>query len=204
MARVVAQILYEMEILPVNKLIETDRSQLVAGYVGQNAGKTLRVLEQARGGILFIDEAYSLASGGQNDFGKEAIDTIVKYMEDHRSEIVIILAGYTEDMKHFLSVNPGLESRFPTIIEFADYSPDELMTIIQGMFAAKHYVLGNGAEQKIREIFADQCNTPHFGNGRFARNLCEKAVRNLSLRVTKEGKYNKEALTTIQPQDIEP
>ena len=202
-ARIVAHLLYEMEILSNDKLVETDRSKLVAGYVGQTATKTLDVLENASGGVLFIDEAYSLASGGSNDFGKEAIDTIVKYMEDHRGEIVIILAGYVDEMKMFLSANSGLESRFPTIIEFPDYSANELLDIIKKMYTEKNYILGEGSQEKLISVFREQEGSLHFGNGRFARNVCEKSIRNLSLRVTKEGIFSKEALTTILPQDID-
>ena len=201
-ARIVARILYEMEALPVNKLVETDRSSLVAGYVGQTAEKTLSVLEQACGGVLFVDEAYSLASGGPQDFGREAIDTMVKFMEDHRSEIVIILAGYTQDMQRFLSMNPGLTSRFPTVIEFPNYTSEELLRIIKGMYEAKHFLLSSGTEEKLVHIFDKERNDPQFGNGRFARNLCEKSIRNLSLRITREGLFTKEALTTIMPEDI--
>lgn len=202
MARIVAHILYEMGVLPDNKLVETDRASLVAGYVGQTAEKTLSVLEQARGGVLFVDEAYSLASGGANDFGREAIDTMVKFMEDNRSEIVVILAGYTDDMQRFLNMNPGLTSRFPTIIEFPNYSCNELLQIIQGMYRTKQFNLGLGTAEKLEEIFEEAKNDPQFGNGRFARNLCEKSIRNLSLRVTKEGVFTKEALTTIMPEDV--
>ncbi len=202
MARIVAKILYEMEILPVNKLVETDRASLVAGYVGQTAEKTLSVFEQAKGGVLFIDEAYSLVSGGENDFGKEAIDTMVKYMEDNRDSIVVILAGYTDDMERFLSANPGLTSRFPNIIDFPNYSSNELLCIIEKMYQANHYALGEGTAEKLIEIFDGARSDPQFGNGRFARNLCEKSIRNLSLRITKSGEFTKEALTTILPEDI--
>ena len=202
MARIVAHILFEMGVLPDNKLVETDRASLVAGYVGQTAEKTLSVLEQARGGVLFVDEAYSLASGGANDFGREAIDTMVKFMEDNRSEIVVILAGYTDDMQRFLNMNPGLTSRFPTIIEFPNYSCNDLLQIIQGMYRTKQFNLGLGTAEKLKEIFEEAKNDPQFGNGRFARNLCEKSIRNLSLRVTKEGVFTKEALTTIMPEDV--
>ena len=202
MARIVAKILFEMGILPSSKLIETDRSSLVAGYVGQTAEKTLSVLEEACGGVLFVDEAYALASGGEQDFGREAIDTMVKYMEDHRSEIVIILAGYTQDMKQFLSMNPGLISRFPNIIEFPNYTAEELLDIIKGMYSARHYVLGPGTEEKLLHIFNREKSSPDFGNGRFARNLCEKSIRNLSLRITRDMLFTKEALTTITPEDI--
>lgn len=202
MARIVANLLHEMEILPTNKLIETDRSALVAGYVGQTAEKTLAVLEQARGGVIFIDEAYSLASGGENDFGIEAIDTIVKYMEDHRDDLVVILAGYTREMQTFMAANSGLLSRFPTVIEFPDYSSAELLQLIEKMYNARHFVLHPATRVRLLEVFDVARNNPHFGNGRFARNLCEQSIRKLSIRITKSNSFTKEALTTILPEDI--
>lgn len=201
-ARIVAKILYEMKILPNNKLVETDRASLVAGYVGQTAAKTLSVLEQARGGVLFIDEAYSLASSDSNDFGREAIDTIVKFMEDNRDDIVVILAGYTKEMKDFFNMNSGLVSRFPTVIEFADYTSIELLDIIKGMFKSNHFVLSPDTDVCLLNIFEKARSEENFGNGRFARNLYEKSIRNLSVRVTKSGVFNQETLTTVLPEDI--
>ena len=203
-ARIVAKILFEMKILSTNKLVETDRSNLVAGYVGQTAGKTLEVLEQARGGVLFIDEAYSLAKGGNTDFGQEAVDTIVKFMEDNRDDIIIILAGYSREMKSFLNMNSGLASRFPTIINFPNYTPEELLSIIKGMYEKENYTLGDGVEEKLLLKFQEAItSTDTFGNGRYARNLCEQSIRNLSLRVSMSGIFTKETLTTIIPEDIE-
>ena len=202
-ARIVAKILFEMEVLLTNKMVEADRSSLVAGYVGQTASKTIEVLEQARGGVLFIDEAYSLANGGENDFGREAIDTIVKYMEDNRGDIVVILAGYTREMKKFFDMNSGLASRFPTVIEFPDYSSEELVNIIKIMYVENNYLLGQGTEEKIYELFIHAKERPYFGNARYARNLYEKSIRNLSVRVSKSGVFTKETLTTVLPEDIE-
>lgn len=202
-ARIVARILFEMKVLPANKLVETDRSNLVAGYVGQTAGKTLEVLEQARGGVLFIDEAYSLAKGGINDFGHEAVDTIVKFMEDNRDDILIILAGYSREMQDFLNMNSGLSSRFPTIIDFPDYAPEDLLLIIKGMYAKENYVIGDGVEDRLLAKFQEaRTSTDTFGNGRYARNLCEESIRNQSLRVSMSGVFTKETLTTIMPEDI--
>ena len=134
-ARIVGHVLYEKGVIAEDKLIETSRADLVAGYVGQTAEKTRKVLESALGGILFVDEAYTLASGGQNDFGKEAIDEILKFMEDHRSNIMIIFAGYTNDMEKFLETNPGLRSRIPNKFDFEDYTVDEMVQI--GLFSLK-------------------------------------------------------------------
>lgn len=202
-ARIVAKILFEMEVLPSNKLVEVDRSSLVAGYVGQTAEKTIEVLDCARGGVLFIDEAYSLANCGENDYGREAIDTIVKYMEDYRDEIVVILAGYTKEMRRFFEMNSGLSSRFPTNIEFSDYSPEELIEIIKQMYVDNHYILAEGTEEKLQKLFIEAKTRPYFGNGRYARNLYEKSVRNQSVRVNKIGVFTRETLTTIFPEDIE-
>lgn len=201
-ARLISRLLYEMNILPNNKLVETDRASLVAGYVGQTATKTLNILEQAKGGVLFIDEAYSLASSDGNDFGHEAIDTIVKYMEDNRDDLVVILAGYTNEMREFFEMNSGLISRFPTVIEFADYSSIELLAIIKGMFKVNNFMLSPEADYLLIEIFEKAKMEKNFGNGRFARNLYEKSIRNLSVRVTKSGVFNKETLTTVLPEDI--
>ena len=134
MARTIANVLYHMGIIGTKKLVETDRSGLVAGYVGQTAIKTREVIESALNGVLFIDEAYALAQGGDNDFGQEAIDTLVKMMDDNRERLVVILAGYSDDMRNFLNQNAGLESRFPNIIEFEDYSTDELLLIAEKMY----------------------------------------------------------------------
>ena len=142
MARIVGEVLYEMGILNTKDVVETDRAGLVAGYVGQTALKTKTVIEQAIGGVLFIDEAYSLVSGAEsNDFGREAIDTLVKDMDDNRDRLVVILAGYSNEMQKFLNMNPGLKSRFPNIIEFPNYSVEELMIITENMLAEKKYKL---------------------------------------------------------------
>lgn len=202
-ARLVAKILFEMEILSSDKLIETDRSSLVAGYVGQTAEKTIEILDQARGGVLFIDEAYSLANCNENDYGQEAIDTIVKYMEDYRDDLVVILAGYTKEMHRFFEMNSGLLSRFPVNIEFPDYSSEELVNIIEQMYEDNNYILGEGSEEKLYRLFFEAKTRPYFGNGRYARNLYEKSIRNQSVRINKTGVFTRETLTTIIPEDIE-
>ncbi len=202
-ARIVAKILFEIEILSSDKIVEVDRSSLVAGYVGQTAEKTLEVLDQARGGVLFIDEAYSLANCSENDYGREAIDIIVKYMEDYRDDLVVILAGYTEEMHRFFEMNSGLSSRFPINIEFSDYSPEELIEIIRQMYRDNNYILGEGTEEKLYKLFVEARTRPYFGNGRYARNLYEKSIRNQSVRVNNIGVFTRETLTTIFPEDIE-
>ena len=202
-ARIVAKILYEMEVLPSDKFVEADRSSLVAGYVGQTAEKTIEILDQARGGVLFIDEAYSLANGNESDYGQEAIDTIVKYMEDYRDDMVVILAGYTKEMHRFFEMNSGLISRFPTNIQFPDYTPNELVEIIEQMYENNNYILGDKVEEKLYRIFISAKEKPYFGNGRYARNLYEKSIRNQSVRVNKMGIFTKKTLTEILPEDVE-
>ena len=203
MARIVANVLYSMGVIHTNKMIETDRSGLVAGYVGQTAIKTRQVIESAIGGVLFIDEAYSLAQGGDNDFGKEAIDTLVKMMDDNRDRLVVILAGYQEDMDHFLSVNSGLYSRFANIIQFPDYSTEELMQIAEKMYTSQGYVLSDGAKQTLKLRFDEARRDSKFGNGRYVRNVFEKSLNNQALRLNSDSSLSKEDLITIAKEDVQ-
>lgn len=202
MARIAANILYQMGVISTNNIVETDRSGLVAGYVGQTAIKTREVIESALNGVLFIDEAYALAQGGPNDFGQEAIDTLVKMMDDHRDHLVVILAGYSNDMQHFLAQNAGLASRFPRVIEFVDYSTEALMQIAQGMYAEQGYVLPDDAVALLRNIFDEAKTQPHFGNGRFVRNVFEKSLNEQALRLARTKEMSVEALSTIIAEDI--
>jgi SpoVK/Ycf46/Vps4 family AAA+-type ATPase len=203
MARTVADVLYNLKVIPTNKLIETDRSGLVAGYVGQTAIKTRQVIETALGGVLFIDEAYALAQGSKNDFGQEAIDTLVKMMDDNRDQLVVILAGYSEDMHSFLRKNAGLQSRFANIIEFPDYTTDELMQIAENMYAGNGYVLDADSQALLREKFAAARLDKQFGNGRYVRNVFEKSINNQALRLSKENNLSQAALSTITKNDIQ-
>ena len=200
-ARILAKRLKELGVIKLDKLVETDRSGLVAGYVGQTALKTREVLEKALGGVLFIDEAYALL-GSHNDFGQEAIDTIVKFMDDHRENIIVILAGYDEDMEKFLDSNAGLRSRFPNIIEFPDYTPSELLQISRLIFKAKGYEISSDTEDALLSMFSKNQQIENAGNGRMARNLCELAIRNHALRVSQIENPTVEQLVTILPQDI--
>ncbi|MDE6566594.1 MAG: AAA family ATPase, partial [Lachnospiraceae bacterium] len=202
MARTVADVLYNMNVIQSNKLIETDRSGLVAGYVGQTAIKTRQVIETALGGVLFVDEAYALAQGGENDYGQEAIDTLVKMMDDNRDRLVVILAGYSEDMKNFLNKNAGLQSRFANIIEFPDYSTDELMQIAEGLYADQGYVLSADGKTALRGKIEVARENKQFGNGRYVRNVFERSLNNQALRLSVESDYNKESLTVITENDI--
>ena len=204
MARIIGDILYNIGILKDRRFIETDRSGLVAGYVGQTAIKTKEKIDAAIGGILFIDEAYSLAQGTDSgqDFGKEAIDALVKGMDDNRESLVVILAGYSRDMDKFLEINPGLKSRFANIIEFKDYSVEELLKISDNIFKNKGYVITLQARDKIKANFKEASRTHSFGNGRYVRNLFEKTVRNQAIRLEKIKNLTKEHLIMIEKDDI--
>jgi SpoVK/Ycf46/Vps4 family AAA+-type ATPase len=200
-ARILAKRFKEIGVIKLNKVVETDRSGLVAGYVGQTALKTRNVLEKALGGVLFIDEAYALL-GSNNDFGQEAIDTIVKFMDDHRENIIVILAGYDEDMEEFLDSNAGLRSRFPNIVEFPDYTPSELLQISRLIFKAKGYEVSPDTEDTLLSNFTKNQQIKNAGNGRMVRNLCELTIRNHALRVSKIPNPTVEQLVTIVQQDI--
>lgn len=204
MARIVGEVLYNLGVLTSKTFVETDRSGLVAGYVGQTAIKTKEVIDSALGGILFIDEAYALAqdAGSGSGFGKEAIDTLVKGMDDNRDNLVVILAGYSDDMDKFLEVNPGLKSRFANIIEFKDYTSEELLVIADKLFKNKGYIITKEARDKMKAIFDEVQGTSDFGNGRYVRNLFEKAVRNQAVRLEKIDNLTKEDLMTIEKSDV--
>ncbi|GIP52342.1 AAA family ATPase [Paenibacillus vini] len=203
MARTIAHVLYHMGIVKTSKLVETDRSGLVAGYVGHTALKTTHVVNEALDGVLFIDEAYALAKGNEQDYGREAIDTLVKLMDDHRERLVVILAGYGEEMMEFLATNPGLKSRFPNIIEFPDYSPDELMVIADGFYSSGSFVLSNEAREKLYRVFEHAVTQESFGNGRYVRNVAERSVNRQALRLTAKPEIYKEELVVIDAADIE-
>lgn len=177
--------------------VETSRVDLVAGYVGQTAEKTRKVLESARGGVLFIDEAYALSNGGVNDFGREAVDEILKFMEDNRDDIVIIFAGYTKEMQEFLNMNSGLRSRVPNNFDFEDYTADEIVEI--GLLGLRNMSY-NVAEESYRTIVKEQyIKTNDHSNGRWVRNINEKIIINMSTRVTRVGGD----INTIEACDIE-
>ena len=171
--------------------MEVGREDLVAGFVGQTAIKTKEIINKALGGVLFIDEAYSLVDGGENDFGKEAINTLIKEMEDHRDELVVILAGYSEDMVRFTQVNAGIQSRFPFIFEFKDYDVNELIEIFCLMVKEKGYVLEQKVIPSLQNYFCDYLSNHVNGNARMVRNLLEKAIQKAILSFkSKEYKPN--------------
>lgn len=199
-ARLVGGIYRALGLLSKGQLVEVDRSELVAGYLGQTATKTSEVVGSALGGVLFIDEAYAL-NGDQ--YGKEAIDTLVKEMEDHRADLVVIVAGYPEPMSEFIRTNPGLQSRFNTVIEFEDYTDDELVGIIEDLSAKNDYDLSEGAITRFREILAATPRGESFGNGRFARNTLEGAIGRHAWRLREEDDPTVEQLRTIEAEDLD-
>ncbi|MGG1331924.1 stage V sporulation protein K [Bacillus haynesii] len=205
-ARLIGRLFYEMNVLSKGHLIEAERADLVGEYIGHTAQKTRELIKKAMGGILFIDEAYSLARGGEKDFGKEAIDTLVKHMEDKRNEFILILAGYSREMDHFLSLNPGLQSRFPISIDFPDYSVSQLMDIAKRMMAEREYQFSPEAEWKLKDHLMAVKSTvspAKFSNGRFVRNLIEKSIRSQAMRLLMGDCYLKNDLITIKSQDLD-
>ena len=203
-ARILSQMLKELGILQKGHTVEVERADLVAQYIGQTAQKTREVLKQAQGGLLFIDEAYSLARGGERDFGKEAIDTLVKAMEDQRDSLVVILAGYPKPMEDFLETNPGLHSRFPLTIHFPDYTDVELYKIALGMLEQREYTLTAQAQQElVRAIRRLRSGDPaRFGNARAVRNLVEQLIRRQAVRLARKPRLTKGELTVITPVDF--
>jgi SpoVK/Ycf46/Vps4 family AAA+-type ATPase len=201
-ARLLAAIYRSLGVVDTGQLVETDRSGLVSGYVGQTALKVMEVADRATGGVLLIDEAYALARGGENDFGREAIDTLVKVIEDRRNELVVIAAGYPDEMADFIGANPGLASRFPKTIFFPDYVEDELWAIFVSIGEKAGYHPDAEAEAKVRAWFAGVPRDKGFGNGRLARNLFEDAVTRQANRVVHIDDPTDEQLTTLTADDI--
>jgi len=205
-ARIVAEIYGALGVLEKGHLVETDRSGLVAEYAGQTGPKTNTKVDEALDGVLFIDEAYSLIDeSGQDQYGREAIQTLLKRMEDQRDRLVVILAGYTGEMHKMIRSNPGLSSRVGTTMEFDDYSPEELCRIF-GLIAAKaKYELPTQSRRRLLRGFAFLYATRdrHFGNGRTARNSFERSVKRLANRLSKVTQVSRELLTTLLPEDIE-
>jgi len=200
-ARLVAGIYRALGLLSKGHLVEVDRSQLVAGYVGQTAIKTAEVVQKALGGVLFIDEAYALAG---DQYGDESINTLVKLMEDHRGDLVVIVAGYTGPMAVFIANNPGLESRFRTTIEFPDYTDDELVAIFKSMAVSADFDVPDETESAFRGQLALQVRDEFFGNGRYARNVFEAAITAMAWRLKDVPDPTLEQLRQIQPGDVVP
>ncbi len=200
-ARIIVDILYHLKYIRQNKLIEVTTKDLVAEYVGQTAPKTMGVIERALGGVLFIDEAYALASkGNQNSYNAEAIATLIKAMEDYRDNLVVIFAGYTKEMQEFLDSNSGIVSRVGYTLEFDDYTEDELVQIFEGMMKKAGFVVEEEAYERLREIIRENIGTKNFGNARFIRNVYEKTI--IKHASNTRDKKRKSILRTITKEDI--
>ncbi|MPY92331.1 MAG: AAA family ATPase [Acidimicrobiia bacterium] len=201
-ARLLAEVYRSLGVVEQGQLVETDRSGLVAGFVGQTALRVRDAFDRADGGVLLIDEAYALARGGENDFGREAIDTLVKFVEDRRDRTVVIVAGYPEEMAHFVEANPGLRSRFPTTIRFADYSSGELVAIFESMGTKLRYLPTSEALALVRALVEAVPRDKGFGNARLVRNLFEVVVARHASRVVALPKPTEEDLTVLLPEDV--
>ena len=202
-ARIMARIYHSLGILSKGHLVEVDRGGLVAGYVGQTAIKTGKIIDSALGGVLFIDEAYALNNGAENDFGQEAINTILKSMEDHRDDLVVIVAGYDGLMDNFIHSNPGLESRFNRFLHFDDYTLDEMMQIFEMRCEKGCYELTEDARPLLREfIQLANTNSISFGNGRGVRNLFEQILVVQANRLATQENVSRENLMRITAADI--
>jgi SpoVK/Ycf46/Vps4 family AAA+-type ATPase len=181
-ARILAGIFHEIGLLESADIVEVGRSDLIAGYVGQTAPKVRDVFKKADGKLLFIDEAYSLVDASKNDFGDEAIDTIVQEMENRRDRTIVIFAGYPDRMAEFFDRNPGLRSRVPFSVKFSDYPVETLVKIAESEASKRGFAITADAVSKVNTICAEAASQPQFGNGRFCRNLVENAILNFASR----------------------
>lgn len=201
-ARSVADMYNAIGLLPTNKVVEVDRASLVAGYVGQTALRVQEVINQAIGGVLFIDEAYSLSADSGAGFGDEAISTLVKAMEDHRDNLAVIVAGYKDPMKSFIESNQGLRSRFQNVIHFPDYTQAELTQIFNNLCDANNMTISEAGLQKLNKYLADVNPVGEHGNARFIRNLFEKMFANLSNRAASDGNIEIDELKEFTDLDV--
>lgn len=209
-ARIVAKIFNELGVLSKGHLVEVSRADLVAGYVGQTAMKTNEKIDSALDGVLFIDEAYTLSKGSENDFGQEAIDTLLKRMEDDRKRLVVIVAGYTNEIKNFINSNPGLSSRFNRYIEFPDYTETELVEIFKSNLSKYGYYLNANAETTLKENVhstvlkkENQLSVNRtFGNGRYVRNLFEKVIEKQANRLAAVSNLNNVDINELTEEDL--
>lgn len=203
-ARLIGQIYRAIGVLSRGQMVETSREDLVAPYVGQTAIKTRQIIERAKGGVLFIDEAYTLSEGSEHDFGREAIDTLVKHMEDNRGDLVVIVAGYPDKMRAFIDSNEGLQSRFTKFIDFEDYSVEEMMEILAGMCKKEQYILTDAAAAQARAVMrkGKDLGGRNFGNGRYVRNVYENAVGRSAVRLADMDAITAQDASTFAPEDF--
>jgi stage V sporulation protein K len=204
-ARLLGEMFRECGLLDKGHLVEVERADLVGEYIGHTAQKTKEVVERALGGVLFIDEAYSLVRGGEKDFGRESIDCLVKSMEDHKNEFIAIIAGYEREMEGFLAANPGLPSRFPIHLTFPNYEVGTLLEIARKMARDRQYKLQPEAEQKVRRHLRQLLNDTgvhNFSNARWVRNAIEKAIRRHAVRLFDEPQPTRDVLMTLRSADF--
>jgi SpoVK/Ycf46/Vps4 family AAA+-type ATPase len=207
-ARLYGQILCALGMLETGELVEVDRGTLVGEYVGHTAPKTQAAFRRALGGVLFIDEAYALVPDGRSsDFGQEAISTLVKLMEDHRDEVVVIVAGYPDEMERFINANPGLASRFTRTLTFDDYTGDELVEIVAHQASAHQYVLAEATQTALHQYFDAVVRNESFGNGRFARKVFQEMTERHARRIADQlslsaTEVTAEQLSTLNPEDL--
>lgn len=202
-ARLVGKLLKELGVLQKGHVVECERADLVGEYIGHTANKTREMIKKALDGVLFIDEAYSLARGGEKDFGKEAIDTLVKAMEDHKDNLILILAGYRSEMDSFIQTNPGLRSRFPIHISFPDYSIDELVSIGELMLSKRQYEFSPQSKAVFRKMLQKTILLhPYSGNARLVRNIIEKTIRKQAVRLYSAPNPSREDLISITEADL--
>ncbi|MDO7904947.1 AAA family ATPase [Paenibacillus sp. JX-17] len=206
-ARIISNMFQKLGVLSKGHLIEVERADLVGEYIGHTAQKTRDLVKKALGGILFIDEAYSLARGGEKDFGKEAVDTLVKAMEDHKNQFILILAGYSDEMDFFMRTNPGLPSRFPIQMDFPDYTVDQLIQISELMAKERDYTLMPQTIVKLKQhLLLEKEHSCHsFSNARYVRNVVEKSIRHQAVRLLNQytqGNPGKLELMTLRTEDL--
>ncbi len=204
-ARLLARIYKALGVVSKGQLVEVDRAGLVEGYVGQTAQKTNEVIDSAMGGVLFIDEAYTLTNKKESgDFGQEAVDTLLKRMEDDRKDFIVIVAGYTEPMEEFLQSNPGLRSRFNKFIDFDDYSDTELDEIFESMCRTQDFRLTEEADSYVKEYFKKlvENKEEHFANAREVRNFFERCIERQANRLVRTGNMDRNEITTFQKEDL--
>jgi SpoVK/Ycf46/Vps4 family AAA+-type ATPase len=206
-ARILAQIYKALGILERGNLVECDRQALVGAYVGQTAIKTTELVNKAQGGVLFIDEAYSLSEGGENDFGKEAIETLLKRMEDQRGDFIVIVAGYTDNMRQFLESNPGLRSRFDREMHFNDYTAEQLYQIAIKLLQGNNIVPDTKASDHLKNYLVAlyEARNKYFGNARNVRKVIEEVIKNQHLRLAKLPSQERtlDMINTIYYEDVE-